>query len=210
MLVRSHLEPYFCLASGQTLKGQRMEKIRDFGYLKKNDENAFSALAHDLSNRLEIQCGGLRTANLLRSTAAHRGQKARDHKNKGICRWAIANEIHEAYLDEVVVETETCEYPRAPNSQSQQAAGGKYGFVDRVMDGIYVHVNSVVVKLLSHKFHASLQLNLKVCLGKCGGLGKPKIVKLKREICVANTVLRFMKFGHLPFGSVNKSCEAGV
>ncbi|KAK3734232.1 hypothetical protein RRG08_049650 [Elysia crispata] len=63
------------------------------------------------------------------------------------------------YLDEVVVETETCEYPRAPNSQSQQAAGGKYGFVDRVMDGIYVHVNSVLVKLMSHKFHASLQLS---------------------------------------------------
>ncbi|CAL1533724.1 unnamed protein product, partial [Lymnaea stagnalis] len=74
------------------------------------------------------------------------------------------------YLDEVIVETETCEQPRPPNNQSQQAvsmanydvvtrAGGKYGFVDRVMDGIYVHVNSVVVKLNSHKFQASLQLS---------------------------------------------------
>ncbi|XP_059172089.1 bridge-like lipid transfer protein family member 3B isoform X2 [Physella acuta] len=63
------------------------------------------------------------------------------------------------YLDEVIVETETCEQPRAPNNQSQQTSGGKYGFVDRVMDGIYVHVNSVVVKLHSHKFQASLQLS---------------------------------------------------
>lgn len=28
---------------------------------------------------------------------------------------------HVQYLDEVIVETETCEQPRAPNSQSQQA-----------------------------------------------------------------------------------------
>ena len=44
-------------------------------------------------------------------------------------------------------------------SPSSSSAGGKYGFVDRVMDGIYVHVNSVVVKLISHKFHASLQVS---------------------------------------------------
>ncbi|KAK6972753.1 UHRF1-binding protein 1, partial [Biomphalaria glabrata] len=61
------------------------------------------------------------------------------------------------YLDEVILEAETCEQPRPPNTQSQQSQGGKYGFVDRVMDGIYIHVNSVVVKLHSHMFHASLQ-----------------------------------------------------
>ncbi|KAH9519137.1 UHRF1-binding protein 1, partial [Bulinus truncatus] len=60
------------------------------------------------------------------------------------------------YLDEIIIETETCEKPRPPNSQSQQSQGGKYGFVDRVMDGIYVHVNSVVVKLHSHMFHKCL------------------------------------------------------
>ncbi|XP_055899338.1 bridge-like lipid transfer protein family member 3A isoform X3 [Biomphalaria glabrata] len=63
------------------------------------------------------------------------------------------------YLDEVILEAETCEQPRPPNTQSQQSQGGKYGFVDRVMDGIYIHVNSVVVKLHSHMFHASLQLS---------------------------------------------------
>jgi hypothetical protein len=43
---------------------------------------------------------------------------------------------------------------------------GKYGFIDKVIDGIYVHINSVSVKFNSTKFHASLQVRkniLRVC-----------------------------------------------
>ncbi|XP_048728642.1 bridge-like lipid transfer protein family member 3B isoform X4 [Ostrea edulis] len=66
------------------------------------------------------------------------------------------------YLDEVELEIETCDNPRPPNSPAHVASyrtGGKYGFVDRVIDGMYVHINSVLVKFLSKKFHASLQLS---------------------------------------------------
>lgn len=66
------------------------------------------------------------------------------------------------YLDEVVVEMETCETPRPPSSSSSRSPlspGGKYGFIDKVMDGIFVHVNSVIVKMMSRTFSASLQLS---------------------------------------------------
>ncbi|XP_062591899.1 bridge-like lipid transfer protein family member 3B isoform X2 [Saccostrea cucullata] len=66
------------------------------------------------------------------------------------------------YLDEVELEIETCNTPRPPNSPAHVASyrsGGKYGFVDRVIDGMYVHINSVLVKFISRKFHASLQLS---------------------------------------------------
>ena len=38
-------------------------------------------------------------------------------------------------------------------------SGGKYGFVDRVIDGIYVQINSVSVKFISRQFNATLQLS---------------------------------------------------
>uniref|UniRef100_A0A2C9JX98 Uncharacterized protein n=1 Tax=Biomphalaria glabrata TaxID=6526 RepID=A0A2C9JX98_BIOGL len=79
------------------------------------------------------------------------------------------------YLDEVILEAETCEQPRPPNTQSQQSQGGKYGFVDRVMDGIYIHVNSVVVKLHSHMFHASLQKLFAVFLYASKGRLMPEL-----------------------------------
>ncbi|XP_060600792.1 bridge-like lipid transfer protein family member 3B isoform X2 [Ruditapes philippinarum] len=66
------------------------------------------------------------------------------------------------FLDEVVLEVETCSEPRPPNKPGQQSntrSEGRYGFVDKVMDGIYVHINSVSVQFSSDKFHASLQLS---------------------------------------------------
>ncbi|KAK3581543.1 hypothetical protein CHS0354_031884 [Potamilus streckersoni] len=66
------------------------------------------------------------------------------------------------YLDEVVLEIETCDNPRKANSPAQTASyrtGGKYGLVDKVIDGIYVHINAVTVNLRSKKFNASLQLS---------------------------------------------------
>ncbi|WAR03200.1 UH1BL-like protein [Mya arenaria] len=66
------------------------------------------------------------------------------------------------YLDEVVLEIETCSEPRAPSNPTQQSthsSEGRYGFADKVIDGIYVHINSVSVRFMSDKFHASLQLS---------------------------------------------------
>ncbi|OWF43212.1 UHRF1-binding protein 1-like isoform X2 [Mizuhopecten yessoensis] len=73
------------------------------------------------------------------------------------------------YLDEVVLEMETCDDPRPPNNPAHEASyrsGGKYGFSDRVIDGIYVHINAVSVKFMSKKFHASLQLSRVVVQSK--------------------------------------------
>ena len=39
-------------------------------------------------------------------------------------------------------------------------SGGKYGFVDKVIDGIYVHINSVTVQFNSQKFLANLQVRI--------------------------------------------------
>ncbi|KAL4224791.1 UHRF1 (ICBP90) binding protein 1-like [Mactra antiquata] len=65
------------------------------------------------------------------------------------------------YLDEVVLEIETCPDLRPPNNstESEHKSEGSYGFVDKVVDGIYVHINSVNVQFVSDKFHASLQLS---------------------------------------------------
>lgn len=64
------------------------------------------------------------------------------------------------YLDEVVLEVETCENPRPPNNpQVASLRPGKYGFVERVIDGIYVHINSVQVFFLSKTFQACLQMS---------------------------------------------------
>ncbi|XP_069133817.1 bridge-like lipid transfer protein family member 3B [Argopecten irradians] len=73
------------------------------------------------------------------------------------------------FLDEVILEMETCDDPRPPNNPAHLASyrsGGKYGFTDRVIDGIYVHINAVSVKFMSRKFHASLQLSRVVVQSK--------------------------------------------
>ncbi|KAK6191468.1 hypothetical protein SNE40_003151 [Patella caerulea] len=66
-------------------------------------------------------------------------------------------------LDEVIIETETCETPRPPSkpgsSDSQYRSGGKYGFIEIVLDGIFVRVNSVLVKLVSKTFQAAVELS---------------------------------------------------
>lgn len=63
-------------------------------------------------------------------------------------------------LDEVLVEVETCEQLRPPsNSKPSYSSGGRYGFSDRVVDGMKVVVNSVVVNFQSASFVASFQLS---------------------------------------------------
>uniref|UniRef100_A0A2R5LM64 Putative uhrf1-binding protein 1 n=1 Tax=Ornithodoros turicata TaxID=34597 RepID=A0A2R5LM64_9ACAR len=61
-------------------------------------------------------------------------------------------------LDEVLVEMETSREPRATGNASY-SSGGKYGFSDRVVDGMTVVVNSVVMNLRSEAFEASFQLS---------------------------------------------------
>ena len=67
-------------------------------------------------------------------------------------------------LDEVHVEVETCEDLRQTSSAGASkipsyATGGPYGYGDKVVDGITVTINSVVLTLKSHAFIASFQMS---------------------------------------------------
>ncbi|XP_064634277.1 bridge-like lipid transfer protein family member 3B isoform X2 [Lineus longissimus] len=69
------------------------------------------------------------------------------------------------FLDEVIVEMETCEKPRGSASSSgnsqvpSYSTEGKYGFSDKVVDGIYLSINSVIVNFVANAFKCSLQLS---------------------------------------------------
>ncbi|XP_061869358.1 bridge-like lipid transfer protein family member 3A isoform X2 [Colius striatus] len=65
------------------------------------------------------------------------------------------------YLDKVEVEMRTCEEPRPPNGQSPiaLAAGqSEYGFAEKVVEGMFIVVNSITIKIHSKAFHASFEL----------------------------------------------------
>ncbi|CAH1786953.1 unnamed protein product, partial [Owenia fusiformis] len=73
------------------------------------------------------------------------------------------------FLDEVEVEMETCDEPRKPSNTSQMpsySSGGKYGFTDRVVDGISMSINSVTVNFKSHAFQASIQIS-RILVNSC-------------------------------------------
>ncbi|XP_068929594.1 bridge-like lipid transfer protein family member 3A isoform X2 [Petaurus breviceps papuanus] len=64
-------------------------------------------------------------------------------------------------LDKVEVEMRTCEEPRPPNGQSPIAlASGQseYGFAEKVVEGMFIIVNSITIKIHSKAFHASFEL----------------------------------------------------
>ncbi|EGW01515.1 UHRF1-binding protein 1 [Cricetulus griseus] len=64
-------------------------------------------------------------------------------------------------LDKVEVEMKTCEDPRPPNGQSPIAlASGQseYGFAEKVVEGMFITVNSIAVKIHAKAFHASFEL----------------------------------------------------
>uniref|UniRef100_A0A8D1Y2P9 UHRF1 binding protein 1 n=2 Tax=Sus scrofa TaxID=9823 RepID=A0A8D1Y2P9_PIG len=64
-------------------------------------------------------------------------------------------------LDKVEVEMKTCEEPRHPNGQSPIAlASGQseYGFAEKVVEGMFIIVNSITIKIHSKAFHASFEL----------------------------------------------------
>ena len=68
-------------------------------------------------------------------------------------------------LDEVHVEVETCEDLRQTSAAAggakipSYATGGPYGYGDKVVDGITVTINSVLLTLKSHAFIASFQMS---------------------------------------------------
>uniref|UniRef100_A0A5F5PR17 Bridge-like lipid transfer protein family member 3A n=1 Tax=Equus caballus TaxID=9796 RepID=A0A5F5PR17_HORSE len=64
-------------------------------------------------------------------------------------------------LDKVELEMKTCEEPRPPNGQSPIAlASGQseYGFAEKVVEGMFIVVNSITIKIHSKAFHASFEL----------------------------------------------------
>ncbi|XP_031623665.1 UHRF1-binding protein 1-like isoform X3 [Contarinia nasturtii] len=67
-------------------------------------------------------------------------------------------------LDEVNITIETCEFGRNGNSsaggwQSLTAPKGKYNFIDKIIDGITVTINTVNINFKSPAFVASVQMS---------------------------------------------------
>ncbi|XP_073472112.1 bridge-like lipid transfer protein family member 3A [Aquarana catesbeiana] len=64
-------------------------------------------------------------------------------------------------LDKVEIEMKTCEDPRPPNGPSPIAlASGQseYGFAEKVVEGMFLEIGCVSIKIQSHTFRASVQL----------------------------------------------------
>ncbi|XP_072279045.1 bridge-like lipid transfer protein family member 3A isoform X2 [Pyxicephalus adspersus] len=64
-------------------------------------------------------------------------------------------------LDKVEIEMKTCEEPRPPNGPSPIAlASGQseYGFAEKVVEGMFLEIGCVSIKIQSRTFRASLQL----------------------------------------------------
>lgn len=75
--------------------------------------------------------------------------------------------MHFQSLDEVNITIETCEFGRTEASgaagggwQTLTAPMGKYSFVNKIIDGITVTVNTVNINFKSPAFTASVQVSL--------------------------------------------------
>ncbi|XP_076874994.1 bridge-like lipid transfer protein family member 3A [Brachyhypopomus gauderio] len=65
------------------------------------------------------------------------------------------------FLDKVEVEMRTCDEPRPPNGPSPiaiTAGQSEYGFAEKVVEGMSVIINSIVIKVQARAFHASFEL----------------------------------------------------
>ncbi|XP_034499315.1 UHRF1-binding protein 1-like isoform X1 [Ailuropoda melanoleuca] len=65
-------------------------------------------------------------------------------------------------LDKVIMEMSTCEEPRNPNGPSPIATASgqsEYGFAEKVVEGITVSVNSIVIRIGAKAFNASFELS---------------------------------------------------
>ncbi|XP_053108763.1 bridge-like lipid transfer protein family member 3B isoform X2 [Hemicordylus capensis] len=65
-------------------------------------------------------------------------------------------------LDKVIMEMSTCEEPRPPNGPSPIATASgqsEYGFAEKVVEGISVSVNSIIIRIGAKAFNASFELS---------------------------------------------------
>uniref|UniRef100_A0A8C8SVB9 UHRF1 binding protein 1 like n=2 Tax=Pelusios castaneus TaxID=367368 RepID=A0A8C8SVB9_9SAUR len=65
-------------------------------------------------------------------------------------------------LDKVIMEMSTCEEPRVPNGPSPIATASgqsEYGFAEKVVEGISVSVNSIIIRIGAKAFNASFELS---------------------------------------------------
>ncbi|KAF3814539.1 hypothetical protein GH733_017697, partial [Mirounga leonina] len=65
-------------------------------------------------------------------------------------------------LDKVIMEMSTCEEPRNPNGPSPIATASgqsEYGFAEKVVEGITVSVNSIIIRIGAKAFNASFELS---------------------------------------------------
>ncbi|XP_053439099.1 bridge-like lipid transfer protein family member 3B isoform X3 [Nycticebus coucang] len=81
-------------------------------------------------------------------------------KTHPIC--LVSPETTSESLDKVIMEMSTCEEPRAPNGPSPIATASgqsEYGFAEKVVEGITVSVNSIVIRIGAKAFNASFELS---------------------------------------------------
>ncbi|KAM8883761.1 bridge-like lipid transfer protein family member 3B isoform 1-T1 [Synchiropus picturatus] len=65
-------------------------------------------------------------------------------------------------LDKVEMEMSTCEEPRPPNGPSPIATASgqsEYGFAEKVVEGISLSINSIVIRISAKAFNASFELS---------------------------------------------------
>ncbi|CAL9682892.1 unnamed protein product [Knipowitschia caucasica] len=65
-------------------------------------------------------------------------------------------------LDKVVMEMSTCDEPRAPNGPSPLATASgqsEYGFAEKVVEGMTLSINSIVIRISAKAFNASFELS---------------------------------------------------
>ncbi|XP_063356529.1 UHRF1-binding protein 1-like isoform X2 [Pelmatolapia mariae] len=65
-------------------------------------------------------------------------------------------------LDKVVMEMSTCDEPRPPNGPSPIATASgqsEYGFAEKVVEGISLSINSIIIRISAKAFNASFELS---------------------------------------------------
>ncbi|XP_024142019.1 UHRF1-binding protein 1-like isoform X3 [Oryzias melastigma] len=65
-------------------------------------------------------------------------------------------------LDKVVMEMSTCDEPRPPNGPSPIATASgqsEYGFAEKVVEGLSLAINSIVIRISAKAFNASFELS---------------------------------------------------
>nr|XP_057934390.1 UHRF1-binding protein 1-like isoform X2 [Doryrhamphus excisus] len=65
-------------------------------------------------------------------------------------------------LDKVEMEMSTCDEPRAPNGPSPIATASgqsEYGFAEKVVEGMSLSINSIVIRISAKAFNASFELS---------------------------------------------------